>query len=225
MKENKRTNANAGFSLVELIIVIAIMAVLTGIVAVCYLKYTEKAKETKALTNAKAIYDAAQVAIIDASAFGDGSFKYALKFEETIDGEVVRLGRFSNQSLYKYLQERNGAPSMSSARSKKTDYHIAEMLVSGIPGADSEFSSDALRNQSPIGDSNSTKYIADHPEIYGEVVFAMAYNQYGDIVYFQCVYDDYFITSGDGGLTVEEVSDSTRFNNWPRTRAAEASDW
>lgn len=225
MGESKKANPNAGFTLVELIITIAIMAVLTGIVSLSYFSYLENAKKTRALTNAKAIYTAAQIAIIDASAFEDEAFHYALKFEETINGETVRLGRFSNQSLYKYLQESQGAGSMSSALSKETDYRIAALLAGSIPGANSDISSNALKDQSPIGDGHSTKYISAHPEEYGEVVFAMAYDEYGQIVYFQCVYDGYFMTWDENGLTAERASDSTYFNNWPRTRASGTDGW
>lgn len=223
--ESKKTNPNAGFTLVELIITITIMAVLTGIAAISYFGYLENARKTKAMANAKALYTAAQVAIIDASAFETKSFQYALKFEETIDGETVRLGRFSNQSLYKYLQESNGAGSLSSALSKSTDYRIAALLAGSVPGADSEIASDSLRDKSPIGDSHSTKYMSDHPEEYGEVVFAMAYDASGQIIYFQCVYEDYFMTWQNGSAKAERVSDSTYFNDWPRTRASGTDGW
>ncbi len=49
---------NKGFSLVELIIVIAIMAILVGIMAPQLIKYIEKAKVSSDLRNLEAIYDA-----------------------------------------------------------------------------------------------------------------------------------------------------------------------
>lgn len=43
---------NKGFSLVELIVVVAIMAVLVGVLAPAYLQYVEKAREQVCHTNA-----------------------------------------------------------------------------------------------------------------------------------------------------------------------------
>lgn len=57
---------NKGFSLVELIIVIAIMAILVGVLAPQYLKYVEKSRRSADLDQLDSIYTACTTAASDA---------------------------------------------------------------------------------------------------------------------------------------------------------------
>lgn len=66
VKETKLNNK--GFSLVELIIVIAIMAVLIGVLAPQYLKYVEKSRVSTDKDNVTAIESAMQVWAADTEA-------------------------------------------------------------------------------------------------------------------------------------------------------------
>lgn len=61
-----------GFSLVELIIVIAILAVLTGILAPAYVRYVDKAKRTAAIVECRECVQAAQTLLIERGIAGAG---------------------------------------------------------------------------------------------------------------------------------------------------------
>lgn len=57
---------NKGFSLVELIIVIAIMAILVGVLAPQYLKYVEKSRRSADMDQLDSVYTACSTAASDA---------------------------------------------------------------------------------------------------------------------------------------------------------------
>lgn len=60
-----KTKKNAGFSLVELIVVIAIMAVLVGVLAPAYLKYVEKSRKSADISGVSDIITSASTVAAD----------------------------------------------------------------------------------------------------------------------------------------------------------------
>lgn len=63
---NNKKKDNKGFSIVELIIVVAIMAILVGLLAPQYIKYVEKSRKSADATNMDTLVNAVQVRAADA---------------------------------------------------------------------------------------------------------------------------------------------------------------
>ena len=76
---------NKGFSLVELIIVIAIMAVLVGLLAPQYLKYVENSKVSTDISNAQEVATAINVAFAD----DNPSYKSGSPVTKLPDGKAL----------------------------------------------------------------------------------------------------------------------------------------
>lgn len=69
MKRNKKKLNNKGFSLVELIIVIAIMAILTGALAPQLIKYLDKSRRAADVQAGQTIATAVSAALADEAAY------------------------------------------------------------------------------------------------------------------------------------------------------------
>lgn len=69
----KIRKSNKGFTLVELIIVIAIIAILTAVAAPQYIKYVEKSRISKDENNAASIQTAIETAIVDLNSDDDST--------------------------------------------------------------------------------------------------------------------------------------------------------
>lgn len=111
MKKRNKLN-NKGFSLVELIIVIAIMAILVGAVTPQVIKYVEKSREAKDLQVLQTVFTAAQTVVLtDEDAVSKDikinmSESYTTEPEKRIKAEVEDL---VGQSIGSKLISKKGA--------------------------------------------------------------------------------------------------------------------
>ena len=74
---------NKGFSLVELIIVIAIMAVLVGVLAPTYLQYVEKSKKSNDVSTVDSVINAVEIGAIDPEVMTDATKTLTITFKSS----------------------------------------------------------------------------------------------------------------------------------------------
>lgn len=96
----KKTN-NKGFSLVELIIVIAIMAILAGAIAPALIKYIDKSRKSNDVTSAKTIKTAVETALGNESVY-----------------ELITIGASKATDGFCYIDVEPGQPTGSSSGSQ-----------------------------------------------------------------------------------------------------------
>ncbi|MDO5292142.1 MAG: type II secretion system protein [bacterium] len=86
--------SNKGFSLVELIVVIAIMAVLIGVIAPAFLRYVQKSKDSADASNCDTIRRAAIAVLADPT------------LTTTTGGELYVNGSYSSNTIDGNFKER-----------------------------------------------------------------------------------------------------------------------
>jgi len=90
MKMFKRLHENKGFTLIELMIVVAIIGILAAIAIPNFLKYQAKSKQSEAKTNLKGIFTA------QVSYFGENNF-YGQEFNDIgfgLAGDTAKIYKF-----------------------------------------------------------------------------------------------------------------------------------
>lgn len=87
-KRTNQRNRNKGFSLVELIVVIAIMAVLVGVLAPQFIGYVAKTRQATDVQNAQTLATEIGVKIANAEA-GEDTFTYEKNKWKKVDDTVV----------------------------------------------------------------------------------------------------------------------------------------
>ena len=118
MKRTKRNNK--GFSLVELIIVIAIMAILAGVLAPQFVKYINRSRKSTDIQNAQ------QIATAISAEFADTATTEAIAEQEINDGKAKWNGDTAEGSKARTQQEVLGGVPKVKAASGNFSYSVSK---------------------------------------------------------------------------------------------------
>lgn len=107
-KDGRYMRGNKGFSIIELIVVIAIMAVLVGVIAPWYVRYVEKTKRTLDAQNAEAIVESMDrmATLYNAHSYSTSAGDWVMEYYNRKAGTSI-----SDDSVYsKAFTELGGIP-------------------------------------------------------------------------------------------------------------------
>ena len=114
---NNKKKDNKGFSIVELIIVVAIMAILVGLLAPQYIKYVEKSRKSADATNMDTLVNAVQIRAADAETdIPVGEYTITLKKDAE---PVIKKG---NTLLYASEENKTGYQFVDAIAENVADY-------------------------------------------------------------------------------------------------------
>lgn len=207
MKIMNRKINNKGLSLVELIIVIAIMAILVGVIAPQMVKYIARAKQVKIEKETSEFMRAAQVAFVEVSANGNApkedSIKNRTESSSPYYKSGTKYGNITNFSVHDGFKTNAGYSNVAFGKEF--------FALLGITyGAEWKSGSSSI----PISANQPKKNPAG--SMTRECVFQVFYDQGGNMVV-EYSREGYFVRM-DGSLVVESVkigSESEKhFTSW-----------
>lgn len=181
-KEAKRQDGNRGFTLIELIVVVAILAILMAIAVPSYFKYAEKAKESAAVSECGSVVRTAAIDVIvlsmdgvsgrDAAQSALNGDKEALLIRAGATGELLEdLELTDGLSVAKAVYESNNGVIVTFIRGAAPEYAIGRLEGGGFGGSDAPTYLSSL-SALLSGQTLTTDYISslfpreDNPSLY-----------------------------------------------------------
>lgn len=123
MKKEKSISKNAGFTLVELIIVIAIMTVLASAIGLMVIRYIRKARAANAMEELRTIVSAVETGLI--SSYAEDHEMKLNKHYTGSDGNTVPCGMLTNYMISR--AQNNSVAGVS--EDNALDYYFAQKVL------------------------------------------------------------------------------------------------
>lgn len=166
---------NKGFSLVELIIVIAIMAILAGAIAPAVIRYIRKARASRATEEARTIVSAVETGLAT-KAGEDAALVYNNTFTDA-SGNNVTVGLITNWML----SEAQAGTVFDETNPEYSNYLIALEILENLSSSSDnnyKFFNFTGSNNNPIG-MNCAQFAATYANCPGVII---AYSPNGKVV-------------------------------------------